>query len=315
MTDALDIIPPWVTREPSPGSLRKLRMYGWPQRGPGVDEADLPERQAWPERLVARVGTSGWAYAHWKGRFYPAKLAAPKLLAFYSRRFATIEVNSTYRRLPGPHVFDAWREATPPGHKFTVKSPRSITHDGRLADLAPIDAFYALVRRLEDRLGLVLYQLPPSLAADMPLLERFLDALPTDVRVAMEFRHPTWHAPEYRALLRERGVAWVVHDFLRRDSPIDVTTDFAYLRLHGPSGRYRGSYAMETLLAWAEQAREWMRAGKQVWVYFNNDERGHGARNAAFMANQLGYATSEAARPKRAAREIRAGGTRRANAR
>ncbi|HEX2022270.1 MAG TPA: DUF72 domain-containing protein, partial [Candidatus Thermoplasmatota archaeon] len=249
-------VPPWAREKPpAPRTLRRYNLYGWPQPGPGADPGDFPPREAWPPMRV-RVGTSGWAYPHWIGRFYPDDLAQARFLAFHARRFPTVEVNMTYRRLPGPHVFDAWRAATPPGFLFAVKAPRTITHDKRLVgaedDLA---GFVDLARRLGDRLGVLLFQLPPSFARDLDALDAFLALLPGDVRAAVEVRHRSWHDAEARALLARRGVAWVAHDFQRRDAPLWTTAGFAYVRLHGDTGRYRGGYDPAAILAWAEHLR------------------------------------------------------------
>jgi uncharacterized protein YecE (DUF72 family) len=236
------------------------------------------------------VGTSGWAYRHWLGRFYPRRLPGREMLAFHSRRFATVEVNSTFYRPPSEATMDAWREQTPPGYRVSLKMPRVVTHDKRLVDAdAETRAFLALARRLGPKLGVVLVQMPPSFRADLPLLDAYLAALPVDLQYAVELRHRTWReaAAATRRLLERHGVARVVHDFGRKDTPMAPTAPFVYLRLHGPTGRYRGSYDVETLLAWAQQLAAWVEGGYEAWCYLNNDERGHGARNALALR---GYA-------------------------
>lgn len=266
-------------------TVRKERLYGPPLEGPGME---LPACDAWPRGVPVRVGTSGWSYRHWQGRLYPRGLPSTQALAHFARRFPTVEVNSTYYRLPPERVFEAWRDATPPGFTFTVKAPGAITHDSRLVDVAwATEEFLQRCRLLRDRLGGVLFQLPPGFRADLPLLQRFLDLLPRDLRVAMELRHRSWFERDVRDLLSERNVAFVVHDYDRKGSPLWVTSDLAYLRLHGPTGRYRGAYDAETLLAWAEQVRAWRETGLDVVVYFNNDERGKSVRNAVELIEML----------------------------
>lgn len=259
-------------------ALRREGLYGAPLEGPGME---LPAVETWPERMPVRVGTSGWAYRHWLGRVYPRRLPGPQLLPHFARRFPSVEVNSTYYRLPEPRVVDAWREAVPPGFRFVVKAPGSITHDKRLRDVEEeTTEFLNLCGRLRDRLGLVLFQLPPGLHVDLEALDDLLALVPRDVRPAVELRHRSWFEPEVYALLARRGAAFVVHDYGSRGSPIVATAPHVYLRLHGPSGRYRGAYPHETLLQWAEQVRAWRRDGRETWVFFNNDERGKAVHDA-----------------------------------
>lgn len=290
-----------MPRERSPRALRKERLYGPPLDGEGM--ADLPACAAWPEDARVRVGTSGWAYRHWLGRFYPRRLPSTQALAHYACRFPTVEVNSTYYRLPSEATFDAWRAAVPPGFRFAVKMPGSVTHDKRLVDAqAEAEAFYARCRRLGDRLGVVLVQLPPGFHADLGLLDAFLAGVPSDVRVAVELRHRSWFERDVRDLLERRGAAFVVHDYNRKGSPVWATADVAYLRLHGPTGRYRGSYDAETLLAWAEQVKEWVAVGLEVYAFLNNDERGKSVRNALDLRGML----DEAWAPARGSSQARA---------
>lgn len=268
-----------MARERSPKTVRRFSLYGWPQQGPGASEEEYPERDAWPAMRM-RVGTSGWAYPHWKGRFYPGKLPATQHLAWYARRLPTLEVNATYYRLPPRATFEKWRDATPPGFLFTIKAPGIITHDKRLVDVdAELAEFVDAARGLGDKLGMLLFQFPPSFRADLPLLARFLEALPDDVRCAFELRHKSWYERDAYMLLAQHERAFVVHDYNKKGTPIVETAPFVYLRLHGPSGRYRGLYDVETMFTWAMQARDWLERGFEVWTYFNNDERGKSTIN------------------------------------
>lgn len=277
-----------MPRALSPRTVRRYDLYGWPQEGPGADEETYPPADAWPARRV-RIGTSGWAYPHWRGRFYPRSLPATRHLAWYARRLPTVEVNATYYRLPSRAVFAGWREAAPPGFLFTLKAPGTITHEKRLVDVQDeLDEFLDHARELHDRLGVLLFQFPPGFRADLPLLGRFLDMLPQDVRCAFELRHKSWFERDVFMLLAQHERAFVVHDFSKKGTPLVETAPFVYLRLHGPSGRYRGAYDWTTIFQWAQQVREWVERGFEVFVYLNNDERGHSTRNAALLRDLVG---------------------------
>ncbi|HUR68614.1 MAG TPA: DUF72 domain-containing protein [Candidatus Thermoplasmatota archaeon] len=296
-----------VPRERSARTIRRFNLYGWPQSGPGADEEDYPERDAWPPSQQLRIGTSGWAYPHWKGRFYPASCPTPQYLAWYARRLPTIEVNCTYYRLPAQATFAKWRDATPPGFRFTVKAPGAITHEKRLVDVEEDLAQLLLhARELRGKLDVLLFQFPPSFKADaLPQLAAFLDLLPRDVRCAFELRHRSWYERDVYLLLAQHERAFVVHDYNKKGTPLVETAPFVYLRLHGPSGRYRGSYDVATLFQWAMQAREWMERGFEVYTYFNNDERGHGPRNAAAF-RELAGGRAEVSHPSDAGARVEA---------
>ena len=282
--------PPRVASE---RTLCRHRLYGAPLNGPGADAATFPPHEAWPDDMQLRIGTSGWAYDHWRGRFYPRALPPRDWLAFAARRLPTVEVNATWRRLPAPHVFDSWRERAPPGFQLTLKAPREITHDRRLVGTSDATrAFLAQALRLQDALGVILFQFPGSFREDLPLLARFLDELPRGLRYAVELRHRSWFARETYELLAEHAVAFVVHDFARKGSPIVETAPFCYLRLHGPTGRYRGGYDTETLLQWSEQVRDWTQRGFEVYVYFNNDERAKSLAGVARLRDALADTTA-----------------------
>lgn len=257
---------------------RRESLYGAPLPGPGDEHA---ERAAWPDDMPVRIGTSGWAYRHWLGRLYPRDLPPRRHLAHYARRFPCVEVNSTYYRLPPAAAFEGWRDAAPHGFRFAVKAPGVITHEKRLVDVAgDVDDLLDRALLLRDHLGVILFQLPPGFHADVERLRGFLDLLPEGLRCAFELRHPSWHARDVLRLLEKKGAAWVVHDYGRRGSPLWSSAGWAYLRLHGPSGRYRGSYDAETLFAWAQRLLEWLQEGREVWCLFNNDERGKSVRDA-----------------------------------
>lgn len=233
-----------------------------------------------------RVGTSGYQYGHWKGRFYPEDL--PKRLWFghYARHFDTVEINNTFYRLPGPGVFDAWQQAAPAGFLYALKFSRYGTHRKRLrAPAQPIRLFTSRARRLKEHLGPVLVQLPPRWHANPERLKAFVARLPEGLRWAIEFRDPSWLTEPVFDLLAQRNVALCIHDMLA-DHPRRLTADFAYLRFHGE--RYGGSYSAQALAAHARRIRAWMADGIDVYAYFNNDAEAYAVRNAADLRRYAG---------------------------
>jgi uncharacterized protein YecE (DUF72 family) len=228
-----------------------------------------------------RIGTSGWHYKHWKGPFYEPDLPVSKMLAAYLQRFDTVEINNTFYRLPAETALVSWRDSTPANFRFAVKGSRYLTHMKKLADPEPgLAKFLSCVTILGRKLGPILFQLPPFLEAKPERLEAFLAAVPHSLRCTFEFRHPGWHTAEIYELLRRYNAAFCIFDIDGFQSPVVVTADFAYIRLHGPGGRYQGSYSHASLRRWAEQIREWLKRLKAVYVYFDNDQSGYAPQNA-----------------------------------
>lgn len=227
------------------------------------------------------IGTSGWHYPHWQGRFYPPELPDREQLIFYARHFHTVELNNTFYRLPRDQTFRNWRERTPPGFIFAVKASRFITHIKRLHEaIEPVQRLLAGAALLQEKLGPILFQLPPHWRFDGKRLQDFLAVLPSGPRYAFEFRDPSWINPQALELLRAHNAAFCIYDYAGFFSPWEITADFVYLRLHGPAGAYRGSYPPETLASWARSFRRWAAAGLEVFCYFDNDEFAFAALNA-----------------------------------
>ncbi|WP_423603944.1 DUF72 domain-containing protein [Sphingomonas sp. MS122] len=220
-------------------------------------------------RPPIRIGCSGWNYRHWRGTFYPEKLAVKRWFGFYAGQFDTVEINNSFYRLPKAETFAAWRDQAPPGFCYAVKANRYITQAKKLNDCAePLERMITPVQHLAPALGPILYQLPPSLGLNLERLEQFLALLPADFTHAFEFRHKSWYVDATAELLDRFGAGFVIHDFLGLPSPHWVTGKLAYLRFHGASGKYWGRYAEAALLDWAA----WMaRQDRPVWAYFNND--------------------------------------------
>lgn len=232
-----------------------------------------------------RIGTSGWSYGHWRGRFYPRELPARQWLAYYQRRFSTVELNASFYRRIRPSTWARWRQQSPPGFLWAVKAHREITHQTRLQRRTPLRRFLQSVAALGDRLGAILFQLPPSLSFDARVVKRFLGWLPPGLRYAVEPRHRSWFAKQPLALLRRQGVALCMADCGRRfPSARVVTADFVYIRFHGREQLYRSRYTPAQLAVWARSLVRWK---KPAFVYFNNDFQGHAIANARTLRQQV----------------------------
>src|SRR3982751_2643161 len=224
------------------------------------------------DQSQVHIGCSGWVYRHWRGTFYPEGLPQRRWFERYAEEFDTVEINASFYRLPLASTFDKWREQAPPGFRYAVKVNRFITHLKKLRDCEDaIDQFVARARPLEDKLGPLLHQLPPSLHRDLRRLDAFLDRLPSDLEHAVEFRHRSWYDEEILALLDRHGVGFVVHDLKGLKSPRWASGRTAYVRFHGTSGKYWGRYSDEALLDWTDWLVDQTRQGRSCWCYFNND--------------------------------------------
>lgn len=229
-----------------------------------------------------RVGTSGWSYANWRGAFYPENLKQRDWLPYYARHLDSVELNASFYRLPSAAMLEGFVARTPENFLFAIKGSRLITHLKRLLDCADaLSTFFERMAVLAPRAGPVLFQLPPNFRADPARLEAFLALLPQDRRFAFEFRDPSWHDETIYAVLRARGAAFVPFELAKLCGPRIVTSDFVYVRLHGRKARYRGAYSEAELADWGAWLREQLRAGRDVYVYFDNtDEADHAVRNA-----------------------------------
>lgn len=266
-----------------------------------------------------RVGISGWVYPGWRGGFYPAGLVHREELRYAAEHLTSIEINGSFYALQKPSSFVKWRDETPDGFVFAVKGGRYITHVRRLLDVEiPLANFCASgVLGLRDKLGPILWQLPPNMQFDAARLDTFLAGLPrtttaactlaerrddklsddrvlavTDaerpIRHALEVRHPSFAVPEVVSIAREHGVALVLADTAGRYPRIDEnTTDFAYARLHGDAELYASGYTDEALDRWAEKVRGWTDEGLDAFVYFDNDMKGYAPFDAMGLLDRL----------------------------
>jgi uncharacterized protein YecE (DUF72 family) len=230
------------------------------------------------------VGTSGWSYNHWKGPFYPEDLSSGKFFSFYCGVFRTVEINSSFYHLPLAQTFEKWRDSSPADFIFALKASRFITHVKKLYDpVEPIKKFLDRADGLGNKMGPILFQLPPSQKIDLDKLGSFIGQLPRGIRFAFEFRDPSWFDSQVYSLLSDHGAAFCIYELDKTVSPMVVTADFAYVRLHGPAGPYKGSYSREVLKSWHEKFQKWTHGSHDVFCYFDNDESGFAALNAREM--------------------------------
>jgi uncharacterized protein YecE (DUF72 family) len=235
------------------------------------------------------IGTSGYVYPHWrKGVFYPPGLPAREELAYYATRFRTVELNNPFYRLPTPETFTRWGESTPSDFQFAVKASRYITHIKRLHNVNDeLERFVERAALLQRKLGPILFQLPPTQQRDLLRLGEFLGLLSAERRWVVEFRHPSWHTNETYQLLAERGVALCIPVGGGVHPDRITTASFTYLRMHRGQ-EPAGGFTAEELKSWAAQIRALKAAGKDVYVYFNNDWGGFAVRDAASLQDMLG---------------------------
>jgi len=227
------------------------------------------------------IGTSGWMYAHWAGIVYPDKL--PKKLWFekYSQTFDTVEINSTFYRLPKEQTFVTWYNKAKTDFIFAVKMWRVITHLKRLLEPEKyLPVFIARAKLLKEKLGPILIQLPPGLKLDLKRLDEFLSRLPSTLKFAVEFRNTTWFVSDVEGLLKEKNIGFCIFHHPKLSCPKWVTSDFVYLRYHGYDSLYRGDYPDSFLKKEAEFVVSLLNRGLSVFAYFNNDYQGFAFKNA-----------------------------------
>jgi uncharacterized protein YecE (DUF72 family) len=228
------------------------------------------------------IGTSGYNYPEWKGSFYPAGLPAAKMLPFYAERFSTVEINYTFYRMPTEKLVAGWAAATPSPFKLTLKAPRRITHDSRLRHCGElVSAFCRVAGTLGDKLGALLFQLPPSAKKDVPLFDAFLAELPPRVCAAFEFRHDSWLDEEVFARLAARNLALCVADSEKMTTPVRVTADYAYFRLRDEG------YTPHDIGQWADRIAPVAASCRDVFVYFKHEEEGKGPQLARLLMDAL----------------------------
>ncbi len=227
------------------------------------------------------IGTSGFQYAEWKGNFYPEDLPASKMLPFYARRFSTTEINYTFHRIPSPKTIGNWEQLTPGKFRFALKAPQKITHFAKLRDCADtLEYFCKVISGLGERLGPVLFQLPPNFKKDADVLSSFLRELPS-MRAAFEFRHDSWFDDDIFEMLKARNIALCIADTEKLAAPKTATADYGYLRLR------REDYKNVDIERWAKFVREQKPNWRDAFAYFKHEESGIGPKLAAEMMKIL----------------------------
>jgi uncharacterized protein YecE (DUF72 family) len=234
------------------------------------------------------IGCSGWHYEHWRGLYYPKELPKVKWLSCYAQEFNTVELDNTFYGLPSEKAFSTWRESTSDDFVFAVKVSRFITHIERLRNLdASVDNFLSRAAFLKEKLGPLLYQLPPSMRRSDEVLESFLSTLPSEYQHVIEFRHESWVDERVFDILRSHSAGLCVLDMPGFSCPLVATSDFAYVRFHGSEGLYSSSYSDGELAQWAQRIA---RLGQNVsvsYVYFNNDAEAFAIDNARTLRDLL----------------------------
>jgi uncharacterized protein YecE (DUF72 family) len=233
------------------------------------------------------IGTSGWNYNHWRRIFYPEGLPKTKWLQHYAGAFTSVEVNATFYSTMRASTFEKWRQGTPEGFLWAVKASRYITHIRRLLDVKEaLEIFMESLAPLGEKLGPILFQLPPSLPFDKDLFDTFCSLLPSKQRYTIEARHASWTQEMALSCLKNHGIAWCISDTAGRYPYLEaVTSEFTYLRLHGSSRLYASCYSENELQEWAAKIRS---IGVDAHVYFDNDFMGHAPKNALRLREIFG---------------------------
>ncbi|MGV3762222.1 DUF72 domain-containing protein [Parapedobacter sp.] len=227
------------------------------------------------------IGTSGWHYNHWKKNFYPENLKQPDWLSYYGETFHTGELNNSFYRTPNATTFEKWKTSVPPAFVFAVKANRFITHSRKLQGAQQFTTdFIQRSSQLDEKLGPILFQLPPYWSVDKEALADFANALPNGHRYVFEFRNQTWYDEEVYEILRANNCAFCIYELAGHLSPLEITADFVYVRLHGPGNKYEGKYTDTNLSEWSKRGRSWQHDDKTVYIYFDNDQHGYAVENA-----------------------------------
>lgn len=243
-----------------------------------------------------RIGTSGWLYKPWRGgAFYPRGLKQKEEFAHYASLFDTVEINGSFYRLPIETAPTRWRDQAPENFVYAWKYPRWLTHYYKLKDpAASYDLVFGRMSGLRETEGPVLFQLHPRMVKDRERLATALKLLPNTKRAAYEFRHPSWYDDDIFALLREHDAALCISDHADAPAPWCATASWVYIRGHGPSGRYHGSYADTALRTWAKRIRAWRAEGNDVFCYFDNDIGAAAPHDALRLKNLLARSLTRA---------------------
>ena len=234
------------------------------------------------------IGTSGWNYKHWKGNFYPEELKQKKWLEFYSDKLKSVEINNSFYHLPETKTLKTWKDITPQNFIFAVKGSRYITHMKKLkAPKTSSRKLFTRIKHLGNKLGPILFQLPPGWGYNRERFQNFIESMPDKYRYTFEFREKEWWNDEVLELLKKHNAAFCIYELAGILTPEEITADFVYIRLHGPGGKYQGNYSKKQLSGWAGAITAWQKKNKDVYLYFDNDDRGYAVKNAQELKEML----------------------------
>jgi uncharacterized protein YecE (DUF72 family) len=241
------------------------------------------------------IGTSGWHYDSWRGPFFPPYLMLKHQLQYYATQFSSTELNGVFYRTPNRPSVVSWRELTGDGFVFAWKASKFITHWKRLSDRSrnSLELMEDRLSLLDEKAGPVLFQLPPNFRADPDRLASFIKLLSRKRRYTFEFRHPSWYEKAILRQLKEANLALCISDHHDAPSPWELTADFIYIRGHGPGGRYKGHYPSRTLEKWSHQIKAWKRQRRDVFVYFDNDQKSAAPKDAMRLKELVGGVKGE----------------------
>jgi len=233
------------------------------------------------------IGTSGWSYRSWRGPFFPQNLPAKHRLSFYATQFPTTELNGVFYRTPTIDAVRKWRKATPDDFVFAWKASRFITHWKRLSENSrnSLSLMETRLRLLGDKVGPILFQMPPQFSANRDTLAHFVKMLKTNRRYAFEFRDPSWFEPAIMDLLRDNDISLCISDHRDAPAPWKITASFVYIRAHGPGGAYAGRYSRKRLSEWGARIKKW---NCDVYVYFDNDQKSAAPKDAQCLKEIVG---------------------------
>ncbi len=234
------------------------------------------------------IGTSGWNYKHWKTKFYPEDLKQKEWLKFYSEELKSVEINNSFYQLPDIKTFKTWKDITSKNFTFSIKGSRYITHMKKLkAPKTSSRKLFTRIKYLRNKLGPVLFQLPPGWGYNGDRFQNFIEAMPDNYRYTYEFRNKEWWNDEVLELLKDHNAAFCIYELAGTLAPKEVTADFVYIRLHGPDGKYQGNYSKKQLSGWAGAISAWQNNNKDVYIYFDNDDSGYAVKNARELQQML----------------------------
>lgn len=236
----------------------------------------------------ALIGTSGWMYNHWKGPFYPEKYPNKNMLKYYSEHFQTVEINSSFYGLPSKNTVKNWLDQTSENFTFAIKANRFITHRKYLKEgQETTKKFFDVIKLFKEKLGVILFQLPPNWHCNYVRLKEFVEVLPKKYLYTFEIRHPSWYNPDVFNLFKQHNIALCIHDFTDDLCVEEITANFIYLRFHGPVSLYYGKYSYEQLSKWTIKISKWLKENIPVFAYFNNDAHGWAVENAFELLERL----------------------------